>query len=105
LFVLNCDRIEIMKPDMLRDPVSALARLGIVFKHPTLDLELTVTGNLLFHAGLHGIPRTVAKTRIETELAVLGFAERARDKAMQLSGGNRRRIELARALPTNRGCR
>jgi ABC-2 type transport system ATP-binding protein len=57
-----------------------------------------VTGNLLFHAGLHGIPRTVAKTRIETELAVLGLAERARDNAMQLSGGNRRRIELASAL-------
>jgi ABC-2 type transport system ATP-binding protein len=57
-----------------------------------------VTGNLLFHAGLHGIPRAVAKTRIEAELARLGLAERAHDKAVQLSGGNRRRVELARAL-------
>jgi ABC-type multidrug transport system ATPase subunit len=40
----------------------------------------------------------VAKTRIETELAALGLAEPARDKAMQLSGCNRRRIELNRAL-------
>jgi ABC-2 type transport system ATP-binding protein len=98
LFVPDSGRIEIMGHDMRRDPVPALAKLGIVFQQPTLDLELTVTGNLLFHAGLHGIPRTVAKARIDNELARLGLAERAHDKAAQLSGGNRRRVELARAL-------
>jgi ABC-2 type transport system ATP-binding protein len=98
LFVPDSGHIEIMGHDMRRDPVPALAKLGIVFQQPTLDLELTVTGNLLFHAGLHGIPRAVAKARIETELARLDLAERAHDKTMQLSGGNRRRIELARAL-------
>ena len=98
LFVPDSGHIEIMGHDMLRDPVPALAKLGIVFQQPTLDLELTVTGNLLFHAGLHGIPRAIAKPRIEAELARLGLAERAHDKAAQLSGGNRRRVELARAL-------
>jgi ABC-2 type transport system ATP-binding protein len=47
---------------------------------------------------LHGLPRAVAKARNERELARLGLAERAHDKAAQLSGGNRRRLELARAL-------
>jgi ABC-2 type transport system ATP-binding protein len=98
LFVPDSGRIEVMGHDMLRDPVPALAKLGIVFQQPTLDLELTVTGNLLFHAGLHGIPRAVARTRIEAELVRLGLAERAHDKTIQLSGGNRRRVELARAL-------
>ncbi len=98
LFVPDAGRIEIMGHDMRRDPVPALGLLGIVFQQPTLDLELSVTGNLLFHAGLHGIPRAVAKTRIARELARLGLAERAHDKAAQLSGGNRRRVELARAL-------
>jgi ABC-2 type transport system ATP-binding protein len=98
LFVADSGRIEIMGHDMRHDPVPALAKLGIVFQQPTLDLELTVTGNLLFHAGLHGIPRATAKARIENELARLGLAERAHDKAAQLSGGNRRRVELARAL-------
>jgi ABC-2 type transport system ATP-binding protein len=98
LFVPDSGRIEIMGHDMLRDPVPALAMLGIVFQQPTLDLELSVTANLLFHAGLHGISRAVAKPRIERELARLGLAERAHDKAAQLSGGNRRRLELARAL-------
>jgi ABC-2 type transport system ATP-binding protein len=98
LFAADSGRIEVMGHDMARDPVPALARLGIVFQQPTLDLELTVTANLLFHAGLHGISHGTAVPRIEKELARLGLAERAHDKAGQLSGGNRRRVELARAL-------
>jgi len=98
LFVPDSGHITVMGHDMRRDPVPALATIGIVFQQPTLDLELSVTGNLLFHAGLHGLPRQVAKSRIERELARLGLIERAHDKAAQLSGGNRRRVELARAL-------
>src|SRR5713101_268531 len=98
LFVADSGRIEVMGHDMSRDPVPALARLGIVFQQPTLDLELSVIANLFFHAGLHGIPRQVARARIERELARLGLIDRARDKTSQLSGGNRRRVELARAL-------
>src|ERR1700704_5020426 len=60
LFVPDSGRIEVMGHDMTRNAVPALARLGIVFQQPTLDLELSVTANLLFHAGLHGIPRAVA---------------------------------------------
>src|ERR1700720_3460604 len=98
LFVPDSGRIEVMGHDMRRNPVPALAKLGIVFQQPTLDLELSLTGNLLFHAGLHGLARAVAKSRIESELARLGLIKRARDKVAQLSGGNRRRVELARAL-------
>jgi ABC-2 type transport system ATP-binding protein len=98
LFVPDSGRIEVMGHDMTRNAVPALARLGIVFQQPTLDLELSVRANLLFHAGLHGIPHRIAKPRIDAELARLGLADRAGDKAAKLSGGNRRRVELARAL-------
>jgi ABC-2 type transport system ATP-binding protein len=98
LFVPDSGRIQVMGHDMARKPVPALAQLGIVFQQSTLDLELSVTANLLFHAGLHGIPRAVAKRRIEAELVRLDLADRAHAKAAELSGGNRRRVELARAL-------
>src|SRR5277367_4345081 len=80
LFVPDSGRIEVMGHDMTRDPVPALARLGIVFQQPTLDLELSITANLLFHAGLHGIARSTAQQRITAELARLGLSDRANDK-------------------------
>ena len=98
LFVPDSGRVEIMGQDMRRNPVPALAMLGIVFQQPALDLELSVSENLLFHAGLQGMRRSAAKERIAVELKRLRLAERAKDKAGQLSGGNRRRVELARAL-------
>jgi ABC-2 type transport system ATP-binding protein len=98
LFLPDSGRIEVMGHDMSRDPVPALAQLGIVFQQPTLDLELSVTANLLFHAGLHGMPRALAQERIARELERLALKDRAYDKTAKLSGGNRRRVELARAL-------
>src|SRR5438270_7236379 len=80
LFTADSGRIEVMGHDMSRNAVPALAGLGIVFQQPTLDLELTVTANLLFHAGLHGIPSAVAKARIVGELDRLALSDRAHDK-------------------------
>jgi ABC-2 type transport system ATP-binding protein len=98
LFLPDSGRIEVMGHDMSRDAVPALAGLGIVFQQPTLDLELSVVANLQFHAGLHGMPKAIATQRIDNELVRLGLKDRADDKAAKLSGGNRRRVELARAL-------
>ena len=83
---------------MSRDPVPALARLGIVFQQPTLDLELSVTANLLFHAGLHGMPRAAAQARIAASSRGSGSPTAPTTRPRKLSGGNRRRVELARAL-------
>ncbi|MES1925970.1 ABC transporter ATP-binding protein [Salinisphaera sp. T31B1] len=97
LFVPDTGEIEVAGHDMRRDARAALAKLGVVFQQPTLDLDLSVIANLRFHARLHGMGRS-ARTRIDDELARIGQAERARDPARALSGGNRRKIELARAL-------
>jgi ABC-2 type transport system ATP-binding protein len=74
--------------------------LGIVFQQPALDLDLTVTANLQFQADLHGIARADAKRRIVSSLSRFDLSDRARDLARVLSGGNRRKVELARALMT-----
>jgi ABC-2 type transport system ATP-binding protein len=80
------------------EPAAALSRMGIVFQQPTLDLDLTVEQNLRYHGALHGLPRTGLESRIAAELDRVGLADRRRDKARQLSGGQRRRVEIARAL-------
>jgi ABC-2 type transport system ATP-binding protein len=87
-----------MGHDMSCDPLPALAGLGIVFQQMTLDLELTVHGNLIFHAGLHGLSNAEARERIGEELARVGLTSEADSRAETLSGGNRRKVEVARAL-------
>lgn len=79
-------------------PTQALACLGIVFQEPTLDLDLGVGANLTFHTGLHGLSRSQARRRIREELERLGLLDQQQVRCRQLSGGNRRKVELARAL-------
>ncbi|HYM29858.1 MAG TPA: ABC transporter ATP-binding protein [Candidatus Cybelea sp.] len=98
LFVADSGNIRVDGHDIRVNAVPALAGLGVVFQQPTVDLDLTVAANLRFHARLHGMPSARAKSRIDEELARLGLTERAGDKARALSGGTRRRVELARAL-------
>lgn len=100
LFIADQGSAVICGADMGKTPIPALAQLGIVFQQPALDLDLSVTSNLQFQADLHGIPRVEAKQRIAACLARFGLSERAHDAARVLSGGNRRRVELARALMT-----
>lgn len=91
-------RIAVFGHDIQRDPLAALARMGVVFQQPTIDLDLTVEQNLFYHASLHGMSRRIAAPRIADELERVGLTSRRRDKVRQLSGGQRRRVELARAL-------
>jgi len=90
--------IQIAGESIRRQPGAALARMGVVFQQPTLDLDLTVRQNLLYHAALHGLDRSAALERIEVELDRLDMAERQAEKVRRLNGGHRRRVEIARAL-------
>lgn len=98
LFAAVHGRIVIDGVDLAADPPRALARLGVVFQQPTLDLDLTVRQNLLYFAALHGLSRREAGLRADEGLARLNMAERAGEPARRLNGGHRRRLELARAL-------
>ena len=98
LFAPDDGEITVLGHDLRSSAVEALAGIGVVFQQQTLDLELSVRANLLFHADLHGIGRSVARERIAASLQRYGLLERAGDRTRVLSGGNRRRVELARAL-------
>jgi ABC-2 type transport system ATP-binding protein len=74
------------------------ARAGIVFQEPGLDGKLTAEENLRLAAALHRVPAQAARERTARLLAAAGLADRAREPVERLSGGMRRRLELARAL-------
>lgn len=90
--------IRIFGHDIDRASGEALRRLGIVFQARTLDLDLSVYQNLSYHASLHGIGTRDARQRIDALLASVELSDRLHDKARSLSGGQMRRVEIARAL-------
>ena len=84
--------------DVRRKPTAALQCLGVVFQSRTLDADLSLVQNLKYHAALHGIHGKEAEARAMQALDVVGLAERAREKIRALSGGQARRVEIARSL-------
>lgn len=98
LFVPDSGTAIIQGHDTARQMTAALAGMGIVFQQPTIDLEMTVTGNLHFHGRLHGMDRHSRERRCHESLLAMGLSRCAHDRVRTLSGGNRRRVEVARAL-------
>jgi ABC-2 type transport system ATP-binding protein len=98
LFAIQTGRIRLFGHDVIRQPGEALRLLGVVFQPRTLDLDLSVRQNLIYHAALHGIGARQARTRADEVLTRIALADRANDKVRDLSGGQMRRVEIARAL-------
>ncbi len=84
--------------DVVRQPLAARRRLGIVFQEPSLDDRLTVEENLNLHGLVYGVPRKLRRQRIEEMLALVELTEWANKPAQTLSSGMKRRLEIARAL-------
>lgn len=96
--------IRIMGFDVRRNSTAALQQLGVVFQNRSLDLDLTALQNLTYHAALHGMSRREGRRLAKEALASVGLADRARDKVRTLSGGQARRLEIARALLHGPAC-
>lgn len=84
--------------DLLRHPRRARESLGVVFQEPSLDDRLTVYENLDFHGRIYRVPAKVRNERIDEMLSIVELTDRRDDLVRTLSGGQKRRLELARAM-------
>jgi ABC-2 type transport system ATP-binding protein len=98
LFATQGGTIRVFGHDNQRAPGAALSVLGVVFQQRTLDLDLTAGQNLVYHAALHGMAFGEGRRRAREELVRTGLAAEIGRKVRQLSGGQLRRVEIARAL-------
>ncbi len=84
--------------DVIRQPLKARRRLGIVFQEPSLDDRLSVRENLDLHGLVFGVPRTLRKQRIEELLTLVELTDWADKIVRTLSSGMKRRLEIARTF-------
>ena len=84
--------------DVVADPVGVKRTIGVVPQNNTLDMQLSVTENLEFRSRFFGLSRREALRRADQLLTAFGLTDRARAMATDLSGGQARRLMIARAL-------
>ena len=84
--------------DVEIDPGAVRRHVGVVFQTQSLDKALTVEENLRAQGHLHGHSGAVLRERMEQAMERLGLSDRRRDLVETLSGGLRRRVEIAKAL-------
>lgn len=90
--------VQINGVDLDRDPDSIKRNLGVVFQNSMLDKELSVQDNLQSRAALYGIQGKAFRARLAELAGLLEFEDLLKRTVGKLSGGQRRRIDIARAL-------
>ena len=98
LFAADAGEVRVDGHNLRGTAVAALRHIGVVFQAMSLDLDLSVARNLRFHADLHGLPRALASQRIAGDCEAAGLTQDLDRAVRELSGGNRRKVELVRAL-------
>ena len=98
MMVPTSGRALIAGHDVVRDPAAVRRQVGVVFQTQSLDKALTVEENLRAQGHLHGLRGVLLADRMARAMERLGLADRRRDLVETLSGGLRRRVEIAKAL-------
>ena len=96
-------RVLLDNQDITHKPMYARARLGLGYlaQEPSVFRKLTVAENIALVLEMSGVGRKERKRRIEELLGEFGISHLSNSKGMVLSGGERRRVEIARALATD----
>jgi ABC-2 type transport system ATP-binding protein len=98
LFSADQGTVALFGQDYRDAPSSILRRIGVVFQSRSLDADISVRANLRFLGGLFGLWGAELRHRIATVAEALEITDLLSQPVRTLSGGNQRRVEIARAL-------
>ena len=99
----NAGKVYLNDEDITKMPMYRRARRGVAYlpQEASIFRKLTVEENLLAIMEMIGVPKEERKQRTQQFLEELNITQIAKQKGFQLSGGERRRTEIARTLVTN----
>lgn len=95
---ITSGRIEVAGYDVARQPVLVKQQIGVVLQQMSVDVDLTVWENMEFHGRMHHIPNPRRQREIDRWLEYVELGDRRNDLVKTLSGGMKRRLQIARAL-------
>ena len=98
LVPITSGRVLVAGHDVTADPDRARLAIGVIPQAMTSDVDLSVEENLSIYAKLYGVPREERKRAMAELLELVNLADRRQSLVGTLSGGMRRRVELARGL-------
>jgi ABC-2 type transport system ATP-binding protein len=98
LVSVQAGQVDVLGFRLPAQAASVRRRIGVVFQAPSLDRKLTVAENIRFQAAMYGIRGSALAARSREMLDQLGLADRVGERAESLSGGLRRRVELAKGM-------
>jgi ABC-2 type transport system ATP-binding protein len=84
--------------DVVREPQEVRRLIGVVFQSPSVDVKLTVRENMVHQGHLYGLHGPSLDARIDEMLGRVAMRERSDARVETLSGGMRRRVDLAKGL-------
>ncbi len=98
LLPLQEGQVQILGFDLARDANEVRKHIGVTFQSPSIDPKLTVGENLKYQGQLYGLSGAPLRQRIDLLADRLGLKDRLRERAETLSGGLKRRVEIAKGL-------
>jgi ABC-2 type transport system ATP-binding protein len=84
--------------DVVQQPYGVKQQIGVVLQQTSVDLDLTVWENMEFHGRMHHLPNPYRQKEIDRWLDYVELGDRRKDLVKTLSGGMKRRLQIARAL-------
>jgi ABC-2 type transport system ATP-binding protein len=100
LLQIQTGKVTIAGFDLAKQQNEVRQSIGIVFQEGTLDTDLTVWETMEFHGRIYSIPKATRKQRIQELLEIVELADKKKALVKTLSGGMKRRLEIARGLLT-----
>ncbi|MCA8942182.1 MAG: ABC transporter ATP-binding protein [Planctomycetes bacterium] len=95
---LTRGEVSILGLDLRSEAAALRRKIGVVFQSPALDKKLSIRRNLTYGGKMFGLSGADLTRRVDQMLDYANLADRANDNVGELSGGLRRRVELAKGM-------